>query len=282
MKKKISDAAYNIFLITAGSLITAFAIKAFLVPQEFISRGATGISLMISYKTDILPLGVIYFLINIPIFALGWKFVGRRFTVYSLIGMAIYTVILGLMPFQFHMQDKMLCAVIAGGLSGIGLAIALRSYGSAGGADVLYIIINKMTGMSIGTSSMIINAVIIGSMAAFFPLENVLYTLVYIFVNMYVTNKTFHGFAHRRAVLIMSEKSEVIAEHMKKEHFAFTVIDSKGGYKGTQQKILYSVVERKKISYLKRSILKTDPKAFIAVMTAEDVTGVEIGNQPHW
>ncbi len=282
MRKKIKDAAYNIFLITAGSLITAFAIKAFLVPQEFISRGATGVALMISYKTDVLPLGVIYLLINIPIFILALKFVSRRFTVYSLIGMGIYTLILGFMPFEFYLKDKMLCAVIAGGLSGIGLAISLRSYGSAGGADVLYIIINKLTGMPIGTSSMLINTVIVGSMAFIFPFENVLYTLVYIFINMYVTNKTFHGFAHRRAVLIMSEKSDAIAEHMKKEHFAFTVIDGTGGYKGARQKILYSVVEKKKIAYLKRSILESDPKAFMAVMTAEDVTGIEIGNQPHW
>jgi uncharacterized membrane-anchored protein YitT (DUF2179 family) len=282
MKKKLKDTLYHGMLLVAGSALTAFAVKAFIVPQEFVARGVTGITLLIYYKTTAVSLGMLYFLINIPIFILGWKFVGTRFTLYSILGMLIYSAVLGLVPFQFHLADKMLAAVIAGGVSGIGLAIVLRSYGSCGGADILYVIINKFTSLSIGAAAMIINGCIIAATAFLFPLENLLYTIIYVAVNMYVSNRVFQALDNRQSVLIVSEKWREITEKMSGSRIGVTTIEGKGGYKGTPRTILYSVINRDKLIFLKRAVLKTDPGAFITVMNADDVTGFEIGNQPHW
>lgn len=282
MNSKFREVLKQVLLLTAGSIISALAVKSILVPQEFLARGVTGISLIIFYKTQAIPLSVLYLLINIPIFLLGWKFVGVRFTLYSLVGLGIYTVILAVVPFELQLTDKLLGALTAGALSGIGVAIILRSYGSSGGAEILYVIINKLTSIPIGTASLIINGVIVGVMAFLFPIENVLYTLVYITVTMYISNKVFHGLANRQAVFIVSDKWKEISACMIKSRIGVTTIEGKGGYKGMPRIILYSVINKNMVMFLKNSVKTTDPNAFIAIMTAEDVTGIDIGNQPHW
>lgn len=282
MKKKILEVLKQVLLLTSGSIICAFAVKSILVPQEFLAGGVTGITLIIFYKTQALPLAVLYLLINVPIFIMGWKFVGLRFILYSLLGMGIYTLMLALDPFELHLKDMLLTALTAGALFGAGLAIILRSYGSSGGADILYVLINKLTSLSIGTASLIINGLVLCVMTFLFPIENVLYTIVFVAASTLVTNKVFYGLANRQAVLIVSDKWKEISENMIKSDMGVTMIDGKGGYKGMPKVILYSVINKSKVQFLKNSVLSTDPSAFVAIMTAEDVAGLRIGNQPHW
>lgn len=282
MNKKIYEVLNQMLLLTVGSIISALAVKSILVPQEFIARGVTGISLLIYYKTQVIPLAVLYLLINIPLFILGWKFVGLRFTVYSLVGLGIYTSILAVVPFELQLSDKLLGALTAGAMSGIGVAIILRSYGSSGGTEILYVIINKLSSVPIGTASLIVNGIIVGVMTFLFPIENVLYTLVYITVSMYISNKVFHGLSNRQAVFIVSDKWKEISDCMIKSKIGVTTIAGKGGYEGMPKIILYSVINKNKVMFLKNFVITADPNAFIAIMTAEDVTGISIGNQPHW
>ncbi len=283
MKKKAISFAYQTFLLVAGSAISALAVKCFLIPQGFLTRGFTGVALLIYYEYPVLPIGVLYLLINIPVFAVGWHFVGSRFVLYSLWGMVIYSTMLSIISFQLDIDDMMLSAIIAGILSGIGTALILRSYGSSGGSDILCVIMHKYFSITLGAGSMIINAIILTIMALLFPLDKVLYTLVYVAVSMLVTNWFFHGLSKRQMVFIISEKWKDIADVLTNtHHIGVTIISGQGGYQGANIKILYSVINRKKTSDLKKVVLTIDTEAFITIMTAEDVTGVEIGNQPHW
>jgi len=106
---------------------------------------------------------------------------------------------------------------------------------------------------------------------------------VYIVVSMQATNMAFHGLSKRQAVLIISERWNAIADALKHKHLCgVTLINGYGAYKGTEKTILYTVIPRKKTSAVKRAVLQEDVNAFMAIMDADDVTGVEIGNQPHW
>lgn len=283
MTKTLSDFVRHTILLAAGSAICAFAVKGILVPHGFLSRGMTGAALIVYYKWPVLPVGVIYLLMNIPVFALGWRFVGVRFVVYSLWGMVVYSAMLYLMTFRVELSDKMLSAVIAGALSGIGVAVILRSYGSTGGAEVLCVIMHKTFSITLGTGSLILNTVVLAVAAMLFPIENVLYTLVCAVVSAQTTDAVFHGFAKRQAAIIISDNWKEITRELTKTHrVGVTQINGQGGYEGARKTILYSVVNRANVSALKKVVLDKDPNAFIALATAEDVTGVEVGNQPHW
>ncbi|NLH40824.1 MAG: YitT family protein [Planctomycetes bacterium] len=118
---------------------------------------------------------------------------------------------------------------------------------------------------------------------ALFPLEAVLYTLVYVAFSSRITDAVFHGLTKRQAAIIISDRWEEIARELTAVHrIGITRIDGWGGYQGTGKTILYSIINRKNMSLLKRVVLDKDPSAFVAIMTAEDVTGVDVGNQPHW
>lgn len=283
MTKRLNEFARHTILLAVGSAICALAVKGILMPHGFLSRGMTGVALIVYYKWPVLPIGVIYLLMNIPVFALGWRFVGVRFVLYSLWGMVLYAVMLYLITVRIEISDKMLGAVIAGAMLGIGVAVILRSYGSTGGAEILCVIMNKVFSITLGTGSLILNAVVLIVAAMLFPIENVLYTLVCAVVAAQATDVVFHGLTKRQAAIIISDNWKDIARELTNTHrVGVTLINGQGGYQGADKTILYSVVNRANVSSLKKVVLDNDPNAFIALATAEDVTGVEVGNQPHW
>lgn len=282
MFKKTAEFLYQSLLLTTGSLLCAFAVRAILMPHGLLSRGLTGFTLLIYYKWAGLPMGVIYLLINIPVFALGWRFAGRRFVLYSLWGMAIYTLALSIINLDLQVNDPMLATLIAGALSGTGAALILRSYGSGGGSDILCVVLNKLFSITLGTGAMFINVMILSLSALMFPMEKVLYTLVFIFVSAQFTDKVFQGMAKRRTAIIISDRWQAIAEALNAHRVGVTLIDGQGGFRGEKRTLLYSVLTARSIPLLKRLAKEIDENVFIAIMQADDVTGVEVGNQPHW
>lgn len=283
MYKYIRDFLFNTFLLFSGSLICAFAVNVFLIPHGFISSGMTGIALIIYYKHPGISVGILYFLISIPVFCLGWFFIGLRFIVYTIWGIFIYSVMLYFINFHVQIHDHMLSAVVAGGLTGLGVAIVMRSYGSGGASEIICVILNRFFSITIGTGTLIINSIVLLLSAYFFPLEKVLYTFIYIAASSEVTDMVFHGLVKRRAALIISEKWEEIVNVLTAENkIGITLLNGQGGYLGAEKTILYSVFSRTDLPLLKKTVLEIDPNAFITVMEASDVVGVDVGNQPRW
>ena len=211
-------------LLIAGSVIWAFAVKALVVPQDMLASGITGFALLIYYQWDLLPLGTIYFIINLPIFALGWKFAGRRFVAYSLWGLTIYSVTLTSIAVKVEISDPLLATVVAAGMAGTGTALILRSYGSSGGGDILCVVMNKLFSISLGTGSILINAVLMAVSMLIFPMEKIFYTLVYIFVAAQFTDRVFHMLAKRRTAIVISDHWRVIVESLATHRIGVTVL----------------------------------------------------------
>ncbi len=286
MKKKHSifiDFFIQTFLLIIGGVLCAFAVKGILIPHDFISSGFTGFSLILYYLFPFISLGMIYFYINVPIFFLGWYYIGLRFVAYSFWGILIYSLLLYYIDVKLIIQDKFLAAFIAGIISGIGTGIMLSSKGSSGGSEIVCAIFNKFFSLTIGSGQIIINALVMIAAACFFPLENVLYTLIYIVVSAKATDMVFHGMNIRKTVFIISDKWDQILEDLtKKLDIGITIIEGRGGYEGLDKKILFSVINRSKIYRLKKIVISRDENAFISIMEASDVTGLNIGNQPDW
>jgi uncharacterized membrane-anchored protein YitT (DUF2179 family) len=121
---------WNLALIALGSALCAVALNGILIPRQFLSGGFTGLSLIILYLFPAFPLAAIYFLLNIPNFAFGWKYVGRRFFLYSGAGMFIFSAAIQTIHIPLPVYDYLLSALLAGVIVGIGSGIILKSLGS--------------------------------------------------------------------------------------------------------------------------------------------------------
>ena len=281
--KKFLDYLASLLLLTLGSILCAFSVNSILLAHSFLSSGITGIALFIYYLNPFASLGIIYLLINIPIFIIGWFFVGPRFIFFTAFGMVIFSIMLQFVKFNIPVEDKMLAAFIGGGITGLGVGIMLKSYGSSGGSEILSIILSRMLSISLGTGILIINTFIMGLSLFLFPIENVFYTIIYIFVSSKMTDTIFHGMSKRKVALIISDNWEEILEFMTdKLGMRVTIINGIGGYEGGEKPILYSIMNRNKVLHLKKLVKEKDKNAFVAILDASDVSGVEIGNQPRW
>ena len=279
----MTEIGWNLLLISVGSVICSIAIKVILIPKQFLAGGLTGLSLLLHYVIPSLPVGILYFLLNIPLFAIGWMFVGRRFFFFSIAGVCIFSGVM-LVPYPvFQIKDMILAALAAGILTGVGSGIILRSFGSAGGLDILSVILYKKFSIRLGTTVMIFNAILITAAVLRIPLEMVLYTLIYLYVTSHFVNLVVSGLSQRKAIMIVSVKwQEISHEIMDRLQRGVTVVRGEGGYSGRELRILYSVIAFQELSRFKEMIRNIDPEAFVVVTETLEVMGKRIGNQPHW
>jgi uncharacterized membrane-anchored protein YitT (DUF2179 family) len=274
---------WNLFLITSGSLICALAINGILIPHGFLSGGFVGTTLIIHYLIPSLPVAGLYFVLNIPVYFLSWKYIGRRFFLYSVIGMVVFSLAMFWKPFIIPIHDKILAAIFAGILSGAGGGIILKSFGSAGGMDILSIILFKRFSIRLGTSILVLNSLILSFAAYVFSIEEALYTLIFLFVSTQVLNVVMYGLSQRKAVYVISPHWESIYRGiMEKIQRGVTIIGGRGGYTGQDIQMVFTVISHQELPRLKKLINDIDPRAFVVVSDTLEVMGHKIGNQPHW
>jgi uncharacterized membrane-anchored protein YitT (DUF2179 family) len=281
--ESVRSVLWNLFLIISGSLICAQSINGILVPHGFVSGGFVGTTLIVHYLFPFLPVAGIYFVLNIPVYFLGWKYIGRRFFIYSVAGMIIFSLVVLWKPFIIPVHDKMLAAIFAGILSGAGGGIILKSMGSAGGMDILSIILFKRYSIRLGTGILVLNLLILSFAAYFFSMEKALYTLIFLFVSTQVLNLVIYGLSQRKAVHIISPQWKQIHKGiMEKIQRGVTIINGQGGYTGQDVQMVFTVISHQELPRLKKLIDDTDPQAFVVVSDTLEVMGRGIGNQPQW
>jgi len=283
MPHRLTKVAWNLFLITAGSLLCAAAINSILIPNQFLAGGISGLSLFLFYIFPSVPVGVSNFLMNIPLFVVGWVFVGRRFFFYSLGGMAIFSAALLVHFPAFPIRDPLLNALTAGIISGIGSGVILKSLGSGGGLDILSVILLKRFSIRIGTTVMAFNFTLMVASLFRFHLDIVLYTLIYLFVTTQLINLVVTGLNQRKAVMVVSPQwQEIAREIMETMQRGVTIVNGEGGYTGHPLRIIYSVITFQELSRFKEMVRQHDPQAFVVITETLEVMGKGIGNQPHW
>ncbi len=279
----IGQVLLNLLLLTLGSILCAIAINGILIPNGFLSSGLAGLVLILHYLFPFLPVSALYFLLNVPVFVLGWKFVGRRFFFYSLAGMTIFSGSLAWAHTLFPTQDMLCSALLAGILSGAGGGITLKSLGSTGGTDILSVALLKRFSVRLGTTALAFNCMVLLAGALFLPLEKVLYTLIYIYVSARILNLVVTGLSQRKAVMIISNLGEAISSRILEDNKrGVTILRGQGAYSGRDEKVLYTVVNFRELSRIKQLIRQVDPHAFVVVSDTLEVMDQRIGNQPQY
>jgi uncharacterized membrane-anchored protein YitT (DUF2179 family) len=275
--------SWDLILLTIGSILCAVSINSIVIPEKFATGGITGLALIIHTQLPWANTGWIYIAINIPLFLLAWMAVGRRFFFYSLVGTAIFTAALFYVQIPIEMEDKILSSLLAGIILGAGTGIGLKSSGSLGGMDLLSVMLLKRYSIGLGNTILISNAIVLLLVTFFYSLDAVLYTLIVLYVSSHITNLVITGLSQRKSVMIISPKWQEISEMiLHKIHRGTTILQGEGGYTGTPERIIYTIVTLGEIAQLKARIRKIDPDAFVVVSSTIEVMNYRIGNQPHW
>lgn len=271
----------NIFdyvMIVVGSLIMAIGLMLFLLPNKVSAGGVSGISTILYHLFD-LPAGVTMLAMNIPLFIIGVRIFGRKFgakTLWGIIWISLFSdfidVVLKIPPFT---TDPILATLYGGLLLGVGLGIIMKGRGTTGGSDIIARIFNKYFHLSLGMSFMIIDTVIIISMGIIFKnIDLILFCLISLAISSKVVDMLVEGLTSERAIMIISEKWEVISERIMDEvKRGVTGLDSVGMYSKKEKKTLYCVVATRQIEHIRRIVKREDPFAFVTITNVSIMQG---------
>lgn len=265
---------WNLFLLTFGSALYALAMKGIALEHNFIAGGVFGVALLIHYAIPDFSPGVVYFLLNIPLFVLGWLLISRRFLLYSLYAMVLTTAFYELLPFSIHIDDQFYAAVACGVISGAGSGILLRSLGSAGGLDIVAVILNQRYNIGVGRFYFFFNALLFSASALKLTNDLLIASLLMVFIASVVVEYVLSMFSQRKIVYIISDASQDIARNvMDKLRLGATFIRGRGAFSGRDKDILMTVINNIQLKRLEEIVFTHDPLALFIVENTFTVLG---------
>lgn len=279
MVKKSWLKEYSIIII--GNFIIAFSLVSFVIPNNFINGGISGISIIL-YHLFHLPVGITYFIINIILFLVAFKILGMSFGFKSIFSTVILSLMIDFFTYivplpVFKNQTHIMLIVFYGGaLSGIGLGIVLSQGASTGGTDIIAMIINKYfhippgKGIWLSDIFITISSIIVPSIDIYYALYGVLSVLV----TGGAIDAILEGFTNSRQILIITEVPDKIKDFiLYKLGRGITVFKAQGGYTERKKTVLLTVVRLRELAKFKMAIKDMDPYAFILVSKVGEVYG---------
>lgn len=272
MKKNLG----RYLMITLGCLISTCSINLFLVPHQLLSGGISGIAIIFYYLLG-LPIGLQILVMNLPLLYLAYKMFGKQYAMDILFGIFIFSLLVDVTSFLkgFNaVDDAMLAAIYGGVFSGIGYGIVFRSNSSTGGMDIVAAIVKTKYGFSIGLVNFSVNCVLMLVASLLFGLKLAMFTLISMFISSNLTDKVVAGFNNKKTVVIISGKSEEIANEIIKEvGRGVTYLKGQGAFTLQDKDIIFVVVNLTQIAKIKMIASSIDSYAFMIVQDANEVMG---------
>jgi len=268
----------NILFIIIGAAIFSFGLVHFNMQNNLAEGGFTGITLLLYFLFQFDP-SYTNLLLNIPVFLVGWKLLGRNAFLYTLLGTVSVSVFLWIFQRNQFMiplkEDLTLAALFAGVFIGVGLGIIFRFGGTTGGVDIIARLVNKYTGVTMGKTMFAFDAVVITlSLVFYLSYKEAMYTLVCVFIGARVIDFMQEGAYAARGAMIISELNDEIASKIMNEmERGVTILSGRGSFTKKERDVLYCVVPKNEIIRLKNVITSVDPHAFVSVSSVNDVLG---------
>lgn len=277
MKHTVSYYLKSYAVITLGSLIYALAYNIFYAPNLVAMGGLTGLGQVINALIPALPVGTMVFIMNVPLFFLGWKYIGGHLLVSSLYAMTFSSFAIDVMNmiYQFPPTDTMLASIFGGALLGLGIGLVFSKGATTGGTDLIARLLKlKFAWLPMGTLVLIPDFVVIVLAAiAFGKVESALYGIVSLFVSTKVMDTVLYGLDSSKVAYIISDSCKEITDAVIAMDRGATILHGEGAYSGDEKKVLMVAFKQKEIVPLKEKVNDIDPHAFLIVCDAHDVLG---------
>jgi uncharacterized membrane-anchored protein YitT (DUF2179 family) len=265
-------------LILLGAFIQALSLRLFLVPAQLVSGGISGAGQLLNYVFST-PIGLVVVLGNIPLFFLGWRYLGGpRFasrTMLSILSFSVFTDLLLYFTGTSAITGDIVLNTLYGGITlGVGLGVVYLGRGTSGGTDILGRILNRNFGISISMAYLITDSLVVLLAGFVFGWERALYGLMLIYISGAAADMVSQGYNFTKATYIITVKQdEVINAIQTQLERGVTIIPVKGGYSKQEKSMLFCVVSSAEVTRLKTLVHDIDPSAFMVVGQVSETLG---------
>ena len=286
--KKYWPTIGDYFLIALATLIQAISLRLFFIPADLTSGGVSGISQLIHHFTG-WPIGLMVLIGNIPLFALGWKFLGgRKFAFRTALAIVMYSfftdALLRLPAFGpqgaatiliADLKDDIFLNSLYGAIvSGFGYGLVYRARSTSGGSDILARILNHWRGISMTQSYLIVDTAVILAAGFVFGWKQALYAIIALYVSGIVAETTLEGGGTARTAMIVTKEIEAISNRVLDDlERGVTILEGSGAYTGENRPVLYVVITRAEVATLKAIVHEIDPQAFMVIGVVHEALG---------
>lgn len=264
--------------ITYG-LVSAIALNVFWQPGKVYASGITGFAQLIdnflAFVLNIhIPISVVIYGINVPLFVLAWFKLGRKFTIFTILSVTISALMIQIVPQVPLTTDPLICAIFGGAINGLGVGFAMRNGVSSGGLDIISLYIRKKTGKSVGAIAIIFNAFIILAAGFLFGWPHALYSMFSIFISGKMTDAVYTRQQKMQAMIITRHPQRVTDLIQAKMRRGITLIHgAEGAYRHESQTILITVITRYELPQLSKVMKEADPHAFVSIADNVKILG---------
>lgn len=262
-----------------GCVLGGAAYPLFLVPNQIAPGGLTGVATIFNYLWG-WPVGVTSIALNLPLFVIGYKAMGRTFVFRSFVATLLFSVCIDLLQLPPLTDDLLLASVYGALLLGLGLGLIMRGGATTGGSDMIARMVNKrFPALSVGTFLFLVDCCVILSAAFTMSVRAALYALINIFVAARMVDLVLAGFGSAKACFIITGKAEAIALRIMRElDRGATLLPGTGAYSGDERTVLISVVSSVEVLPLKRIVQAEDEKAFVFISDTHETLGEGFSN----
>lgn len=268
----------TILAVIAAAFVMALNTKTFVTTGGLYPGGVTGLTILIQRTADMLwsvslPFSVINILLNaVPVY-IGFRFIGKRFTLYSCLMIVLNSVFTDLIPDCIITQDVLLISIFGGIINGVAVSLCLNAGATSGGTDFLSIFLSERRGIDSFNIILGINAVIIGIAGLLFGWDKALYSILFQYTSTMVLRTLYKKFQQSTLFIVTTKPSEVCQAIYQVSRHGATILEGEGSFEHCERNVVYSIVSAAQSRKVLRSIREVDPEAFVNEVKTQKLTG---------
>ena len=257
-----------------GSVIGAAAYPTFLIPNNIAPGGVTGVGTILNYLAG-WPVGITALILNIPLFLIGYRTMGKVFAFRSLVATVLFSILIDILPLQPVSQDPLLGTLFGGVVMGIGLGLILRGGATTGGSDMIARMVHRrFSFITVGMFLFAVDFMVVLAAAVFIGGTEALYAMINIYVCGRVIDAVMVGFGGNKACFVMTDAWQKVTSRVLNEiERGCTLLEARGAYSGTSRPVVMCVMSRQEMTTLKRIVQEEDEKAFMIITDAHEALG---------
>ncbi len=275
---RIENNFKTLLAVIVGSVIMAFNMRSFIEQGNLVPGGINGIVVLIQrvsekfFNTQI-PFSVLSFLFNCFPAYLAYKTVGKKFTIFSCLCIAIMSVIIDFMPGYPITYDPLLIAVFGGIIQGLALSLILNAGASSGGTDFVAMYFSVKKGITTWNYVLLFNAIVVTISGMLFGMDVALYTIIFQFVQTQMLNTLYKKYAKKTVFIVTDMPQEVSEKIMAVTHHSATMYRAEGAYTHQPRYMIYTIIGADEVQQVRKQVRSVDNKAFINIMSSDTVSG---------
>ena len=278
MKTEAKESIKKILVICFASFLMALNIKSFARTGGLYPGGATGLALLIQRAADMflhitIPYTIVNILLNaIPVY-IGFRFIGKKFTMYSCLMIVLTSVLTDIIPGYAITYDTLLISIFGGLINGFVIGLCLHMNATTGGTDFIAIYLSEKKEIDSWNVVLGINVVILAAAGVLFGWDKALYSIIFQYTSTQVVHILYRKYQHETLFIVTNKATEVYEVISKMSNHGATIMEGEGSYEHQERKIVYSVVSSAQSKSIIREVKKADPHAFVNAIKTEQIAG---------